>query len=224
MDYPGYNSFWSLAEEVVEFLMKAQPLTVEELFARFGEDGGRNVWLDHRTLVPMTPAHIQKVLSEHLAGHVQEGASGWRLAGPRPPLPPIWKMFSYPWGSLGYRMGYGEDYWDKWANWYRGLDAEAQRRYREQNPEPASWRHFYEMMAVDPRDHDALMAVIGKKKDAEHDYIASEYELARSCEGQGKPDEALYHYSQVICRGGGQDFPDAEASYERLRQASDVHR
>jgi hypothetical protein len=220
MDYPGYNSFWSLAEEVVGFLLSSPPLTVDDLFARFGEDGGRNVWLDHRTLVPLSTSHIRKVLSEHLSGYVQEGATGWRLVGSRPPLSPIWKMFSYPWGSLGYRMGYGQDYWHKWANWYRGLAAQAQQRYREENPEPASWRHFYEMMSVDQRDHDALMAVIGKRKQAERDYIASEYELARRCEGQQRRDQALYHWSQVLCHGGGHQFPDAEASYERLRQES----
>ena len=121
-------------------------------------------------------------------------------------------------------MGYGEDYWHKWANWYRGLDTQDQRRYREQNPEPASWRHFYEMIAGDPQDHDALMVVIGKKEQAEHDYIAAEYELARLCESQGKSDEATYHYSQVVCRGGDRQFPDAEARYERLRQESGTDR
>jgi hypothetical protein len=218
MDYPGYSSFWSLAEEVIELLEGSPPLTVEELFACFSNDGGRNVWLDHRTLVPLSPAHIQKILSEHLLGFVREVPNGWRLVGPRPPLPPLWKMFSYPWGSLGYRMGYGADYWRKWVDWYRGLDAQAQRGYRENNPEPGSWRHFYEMLAVDPRDHAALRVVIGKKEQAARAYIASEYELARRCESLKKKDEALYHYSQVISRGGDRQFLDAETRYEQLRR------
>lgn len=218
MPIPGFNSFWYLSEEVIGTLTDSPPLTVGEILDRLGGPGRRKVYLDYKTHVPLTEDHIALVLRDYLEGYAQESAGRWSLAGPRPPLPPIWKTFPYPWGSMGYRMGGGEDYWVKWMRWYRALEEAAREEYQRRNPEPPSWRHFYRTFDRDPRDEDERQRIREDRYRAEEEYVAAEYQAARECEEAGKVDEALYHYHEVIERGGHLTFPDAETRYEALRQ------
>lgn len=45
--------------------------------------------------------------------------------------------------SIGWRMGYGEDYMLKWDNWYHALSDGESKEYRELFPEPPTWKGFW---------------------------------------------------------------------------------
>ncbi|TBW47616.1 hypothetical protein EZI54_22365 [Marinobacter halodurans] len=61
---------------------------------------------------------------------------------------PVWVVFPrIPWGSVGWRMGPGEEYWHAWAKWFRELSAEGQQAYQARWPEPDRWRGFYEYIS-----------------------------------------------------------------------------
>jgi len=45
--------------------------------------------------------------------------------------------------SIGWRMGYGEDYMMKRDNWYLALSDEESSAYRELFPEPPTWKGFW---------------------------------------------------------------------------------
>ncbi|MBA4762936.1 MAG: hypothetical protein H2053_14135 [Sphingomonas sp.] len=55
-------------------------------------------------------------------------------------------------GSIGWRMGYGEDYWFAFADWYNGLDTAGKIAIKESYPEPAvveegyPWTGFYDRL------------------------------------------------------------------------------
>lgn len=61
------------------------------------------------------------------------------------------KMMLPPWlaypeierHSIGWRMGYGEDYLDKWSRWYQKLPAKKSADYQELFPEPPTWKGFW---------------------------------------------------------------------------------
>ncbi|MDE7030825.1 MAG: NADAR family protein [Lachnospiraceae bacterium] len=57
---------------------------------------------------------------------------------------PLWlacpKIARY---SIGWRMGYGEDYAFKWHNWYQSLPAKEQAAYQKLFPEPPTWKGFW---------------------------------------------------------------------------------
>ena len=46
-------------------------------------------------------------------------------------------------GSIGWRMGYGEEYLREFDNWFARKKLEHKRLYVEQNPEPQGWEGFY---------------------------------------------------------------------------------
>ncbi|MFG6368911.1 MAG: NADAR family protein [Lachnospiraceae bacterium] len=59
-------------------------------------------------------------------------------------LPPLW--LAYPEiarYSIGWRMGYGEDYIYQWNEWFRTLSLEEQSTYEKQFPEPPMWKGFW---------------------------------------------------------------------------------
>jgi hypothetical protein len=59
-------------------------------------------------------------------------------------LPPLWgKHPDLPWGCLGWRMGWGEVYWEDWRSFFLALGEEDRRRYREVWPEPEPWQGLY---------------------------------------------------------------------------------
>jgi hypothetical protein len=57
--------------------------------------------------------------------------------------PPWIKHPDIPLGSIGWRMGYGEDYWLAFSNWYKQLGTTEKAAFRTQHPEPAEVEHGY---------------------------------------------------------------------------------
>lgn len=51
-------------------------------------------------------------------------------------------------GSIGWRMGRGEDYLDQFNQWFARKHVEAKRRYATDNPEPVGWEGFYSRRGV----------------------------------------------------------------------------
>ena len=60
----------------------------------------------------------------------------------RIPIPP-WRLFPYEPGSMGWRMGCGEEYLFQFRRWYERLDHESRARYRRRRPAPLYWYWFY---------------------------------------------------------------------------------
>jgi hypothetical protein len=57
---------------------------------------------------------------------------------------PVWIQFpQIPWGSIGWRMGFGEVYWYDWHDWFKTLSASDLQSYKAQWPEPEAWTGFY---------------------------------------------------------------------------------
>ena len=59
-------------------------------------------------------------------------------------LPPPW--IAYPHierYSIGWRMGYGEAYIDKWGEWYDSLNEREKKEYMELFPEPITWIGYW---------------------------------------------------------------------------------
>ncbi|WP_175631388.1 NADAR family protein [Bacteroides acidifaciens] len=68
------------------------------------------------------------------------------------PLPPLWLAYpEIPQYSIGWRMGYGEDYRWLFNDWFTDLSEEEQAKYREMFPTPYSWQGYYEY-AFDKKD------------------------------------------------------------------------
>ena len=66
-------------------------------------------------------------------------------------LPAPWVAFpEIPMGSIGWRMGHGEDYWHIFDQWFRALTQTERNRIKAKYPEPAQvqeglpWTGFYE--------------------------------------------------------------------------------
>lgn len=59
-------------------------------------------------------------------------------------LRPVWDAFpKIPWGSIGWRMGAGEDYWHAWTAWFKEQSNETRASYKLTWPEPEGWSGFY---------------------------------------------------------------------------------
>lgn len=62
-------------------------------------------------------------------------------------LDPPWIMFPHiPRGSIGWRMGPGEDYWHGFRKWYRNLSPEKQAAYAAGFPEEGKWVGYYQTL------------------------------------------------------------------------------
>ena len=60
-------------------------------------------------------------------------------------MSPPWIQYpDMPRMSIGWRMGYGEDFLDNWLPWYNGLSERSKRKYRAKFPEPEEWKGYYE--------------------------------------------------------------------------------
>ena len=65
-------------------------------------------------------------------------------------MKPVWAAFPrIPWGSIGWRMGPGEQYWNQWIRWYKSLPQEDCLAYKEANTEPEEWLGFYAFIEED---------------------------------------------------------------------------
>lgn len=59
-------------------------------------------------------------------------------------MQPVWIAFpTIPWGSIGWRMGPGEDYWHSWVPWFKSLVQAEREGYKAQWLEPEGWEDFY---------------------------------------------------------------------------------
>ncbi len=63
------------------------------------------------------------------------------------PMEPPWAAFpDIPYGSIGWRMGHGEDYMSAFFGWVNMLSEKERTAYIATNAEPADWSGFYEMI------------------------------------------------------------------------------
>ena len=108
-----------------------------------------------------------------------------RMSDPQPEpegeLPPPWaKHPEIPWGSIGWRMGYGESYSLRWGTWLEALprDRETRAAYlRRHPPAPRTWARTAARVLEPERDDD---------DDAEdEDYSAKNERLARRLAAEG---------------------------------------
>lgn len=65
-------------------------------------------------------------------------------------IPPWQKYPEIERGSIGWRMGYGEDYYDEFYKWFSRLDLATWTDYAENFPEPIEWKGFYKMIMDHP--------------------------------------------------------------------------
>ena len=71
-------------------------------------------------------------------------------------LPPWLQYPDIPLGSIGWRMGLGEDYWYRFVDWFGSLSGRERERYRERYPKPEDWAMFW------PHVPEKLEAYVGK--------------------------------------------------------------
>ena len=72
-------------------------------------------------------------------------------------LPPLWIKFPHISAfSIGWRMGYGEDYKVKFNDWFEVLSEDKRREYMRLFPEPATWRGYWNDTTGE--DESALIA------------------------------------------------------------------
>ncbi len=87
--------------------------------------------------------YTENFLTEHDA---------WIASLPDPLLPP-WEQFpDIPAGSMGWKMGRGEDYVMHFMRWFAGLPQEDQAAYTKANPPPERWKWVYERAHLVKRD------------------------------------------------------------------------
>ncbi|MCG3266621.1 hypothetical protein [Yoonia sp. I 8.24] len=88
--------------------------------------------------------------SEELPSDIAEGMNEWlyeRAQQYEYPLRPPWEEMPHiPFGSIGWRMGPGEDYWTVFLEWARSLTGDEYVSYVHLNKEPDSWEGFYELV------------------------------------------------------------------------------
>lgn len=58
-------------------------------------------------------------------------------------VPPWQKHPEIPLGSIGWRMGYGEDYWISFDDWFERKSSAHKQTYAAQHPEPTGWEGFW---------------------------------------------------------------------------------
>jgi hypothetical protein len=58
-------------------------------------------------------------------------------------LPPWKALPDIPAGSVGWRMGPGEEYIVEFAQWFARKHVDAKRWYADEHPEPLGWEGFY---------------------------------------------------------------------------------
>ncbi|NBZ85971.1 hypothetical protein [Stagnihabitans tardus] len=65
------------------------------------------------------------------------------------PMEPPWLFLpDIPAGSIGWRMGPGEEYWMDFLVWFRGLSGSERGAYMHRVPEPQDWVGFYDSLLV----------------------------------------------------------------------------
>ncbi|WP_153020757.1 hypothetical protein [Pseudomonas sp. BMS12] len=98
-------------------------------------------------------------------------------------LTPLWVEFpNIPWGSIGWRMAWGEEYANKWTSWFTSLSDADQSKYIEQWPETSDWAGFYENLLKGAvplwkKEREAKIAASAKEPTAEEDEIHDKYRI-----------------------------------------------
>jgi dienelactone hydrolase len=64
--------------------------------------------------------------------------------------PPWRELPDIPGGSIGWRMGPGESYYDQFYRWFSDLDEAARRDFMNRNPEPSDWTGIYATIVRHP--------------------------------------------------------------------------
>ena len=60
-------------------------------------------------------------------------------------MPPPWLAYpEYERYSLGFRMGSGEDYLDRFVSWFEALGEKERETYRARFPEPFTWAGWWD--------------------------------------------------------------------------------
>jgi hypothetical protein len=88
-----------------------------------------------------------------MSGMVRKQAlSAVRQNSYRPPMIPPWYAHAniQP-GSIGWRMGPGEEYLIEFSQWFARKHDDAKQRYAIEHPEPKGWEGFYARRGVKPR-------------------------------------------------------------------------
>ena len=52
--------------------------------------------------------------------------------------------------GVGWRMGYGEEYYDTFYRWFSNLSETERTHFEIENPEPQEWKGFFRMIAERP--------------------------------------------------------------------------
>ncbi len=103
-------------------------------------------------------------------------------------LPPPW--IAYPYierYSIGWRMGYGEDYIEQWGNWYCALEQMEQEEYRQLFPEPITWQGYWD------EEHDSEVFCHG-------DFVVDLWQE------NGIPKYSLDWLRSLVSSGGKPDY------------------
>ena len=58
-------------------------------------------------------------------------------------LPPWLQYPEIQLGSMGWRMGPGEEYWYQFVDWYGRLNEGEREGYKARYPKPESWKVFW---------------------------------------------------------------------------------
>jgi len=66
-------------------------------------------------------------------------------------MDPPWRRYpDIPAGSIGWRMGPGEDYYFEFYRWFSGLSNAEKAAYSEANQPPSGWQDLYKIIIEDP--------------------------------------------------------------------------
>lgn len=85
-------------------------------------------------------------IPEQLSADLREWVAQSKPDYPDQMIPP-WEFHAHiPYGSIGWRMGPGEDYWHDFSNWLMALPSEEYAGYLIKHPEPAGWYGYYKRM------------------------------------------------------------------------------
>ena len=62
-----------------------------------------------------------------------------------------WIAFpNLPADDIGWRMGSGEDHYDRFYRWFSSLTTFQQNAFAAENPPPRGWEHLYSMIRENP--------------------------------------------------------------------------
>lgn len=107
-------------------------------------------------------------------------------------MPPPWLLFPHIlYGSIGWRMGYGEDYMMQFREWFNSLDTAKKDKYIELFPGPFEWIGWYGKFNPDDRVQHNMRTVIDSQS---NDYLffwghqpSKDGHITKSCLSQWWP-------------------------------------